>query len=63
VAIPDPFEAGEVVRVARTTKPDLDIVVRAHAEDCVAHLSAQGASRVVLGERELALAMVGAPNL
>jgi CPA2 family monovalent cation:H+ antiporter-2 len=58
IAIPDPFEAGEVVRVARLTHPALTIVARAHAEEFAIHLRAQGASAVVLGERELARSMV-----
>ncbi|MBB3225644.1 CPA2 family monovalent cation:H+ antiporter-2 [Luteibacter sp. Sphag1AF] len=54
VAVPNPFEAGQIVRSARAERPDLDIVARAHSEECVAHLAGLGASRVIYGEQELA---------
>jgi CPA2 family monovalent cation:H+ antiporter-2 len=60
VAIPDPFEAGEVVRVARLIQPSLPIVAQADSDACAVHLVGQGASQVVLHERELARSMVAA---
>ncbi|TCV94106.1 Kef-type potassium/proton antiporter (CPA2 family) [Luteibacter rhizovicinus] len=54
VAVPNPFEAGQIVRSARAERPDLDIVARAHSEECVEHLASLGASRVIYGEQELA---------
>jgi CPA2 family monovalent cation:H+ antiporter-2 len=54
VAIPEAFEAGQVVAQARTANPALRIVVRAHSEGAAAHLSRLGADLIVSGEREIA---------
>ncbi len=58
VAIPNAFEAGGVVEVARRLNPDLDIVARAHADAEVDHLMRHGATTVIMGEREIARAMI-----
>ena len=58
VAIPQAFEAGQIVEQARKTNPNLPIVARAHFDAEVDHLLAHGASQVVMGEREIALAML-----
>jgi CPA2 family monovalent cation:H+ antiporter-2 len=58
VAIPGAFEAGQIVEQARRARPDLEIVARAHHDDEVAHLERLGASAVVMGEREVARAML-----
>jgi len=58
VAIPQAFEAGQIVQQARRANPGLPIVARAHFDAEVQHLLAMGASRVVMGEREIALAML-----
>jgi CPA2 family monovalent cation:H+ antiporter-2 len=58
VAIPQAFEAGQIVQQARRANPDLPIVARAHFDAEVQHLLQMGASRVVMGEREIALAML-----
>jgi CPA2 family monovalent cation:H+ antiporter-2 len=58
VAIPDAFEGGQVVQQARAANPKLSIVARAHSDAEILHLMKHGASRVVMGEREIALAMV-----
>lgn len=58
VAIPDAFEGGQVVMQARASNPNLLIVARAHSEEEVAHLIKHGASHVIMGEREIARAMV-----
>lgn len=57
VAVPDPFEGGQIVRAARALRPDLPIVARAHSQECVSHLSGLGASEVLYGEEELAHSM------
>jgi monovalent cation:H+ antiporter-2, CPA2 family len=57
VAVPDPFEGGQVVRAARAVRPDLPIVARAHSPECVTHLAGLGASEVIYGEEELAHSM------
>ncbi len=59
IAIPNAFEAGRVVQQARTINPFLAIVARAHSDAEVAHLKSLGASHVIMGEREIALGMVG----
>ena len=58
VAIPDAFEGGQVVEQARKLNPKLTIIARAHSEAGVLHLKKHGASVVILGEHEIALAMV-----
>jgi CPA2 family monovalent cation:H+ antiporter-2 len=58
VAIPDAFEGGQVVQQARAVNPDLPIIARAHSEDEIEHLMKHGASRVIMGEHEIAKAMI-----
>ncbi|MFK2878692.1 YbaL family putative K(+) efflux transporter [Rhodanobacter hydrolyticus] len=58
VTVPDVFEAGEIVRVARQINPGLTICARAGSGAGVAHLRGQGASLVVSGEREIARGML-----
>jgi CPA2 family monovalent cation:H+ antiporter-2 len=57
LAIPDPFEAGQVIEQARAARPDLRIVARAHDEAGVEHLRRYGASEVVMAEQAAAEAM------
>jgi CPA2 family monovalent cation:H+ antiporter-2 len=57
VAIPDGFEAGQIVEQARAAKPQLDIVARAHFDAEVEYLSGMGANVVIMGEREIARSM------
>jgi CPA2 family monovalent cation:H+ antiporter-2 len=58
VAIPDAFEGGQVVQQARCANPKLRIIARAHSEEEVEHLKRHGASNVVLGEDEMAKAIL-----
>jgi CPA2 family monovalent cation:H+ antiporter-2 len=58
VAIPEAFEAGQVVAQARAANPRLLILARAHSDAEVAHLTGYGASRTIMGEREIARQMV-----
>ena len=58
LAIPNVFEAGVVVQVARGINPALDIIARAHADAEVDHLTGHGATTVIMGEREIARAMI-----
>jgi monovalent cation:H+ antiporter-2, CPA2 family len=58
VAIPDAFEAGQIVNQARDQNADLPIIARAHSDAEVDHLTAHGASVTIMGEREIALGML-----
>lgn len=58
VAIPEPFEAGQIIAQARAANPNLTIIARAHFDSAVEHLKELGADHVIMGEREMALAML-----
>jgi CPA2 family monovalent cation:H+ antiporter-2 len=58
VAIPEAFEAGQVVQQARLANPGLEIVARAHSDPEVEHLTRLGADVVIMGEREIARSMI-----
>ena len=58
VAVPDAFEGGQAVEQARRINPDLRILARSHSEDETEHLKRHGASLVVMGEQEIARAML-----
>jgi CPA2 family monovalent cation:H+ antiporter-2 len=58
VAIPNGYEAGHVVALARTLNPAVAVIARAHSDAELAHLSEQGAQTVLLAEHELADRMV-----
>ena len=58
VAIPNAFEAGQIVEQARAANPALDIVARAHFDAEVDHLLQHGANAVIMGEREIARSML-----
>jgi monovalent cation:H+ antiporter-2, CPA2 family len=57
VAIPNGFEAGQIVEQARAANPELDIIARAHFDAEVEYLSKFGANVVIMGEREIARSM------
>ena len=58
VAIPDAFEGGQVVQQARAMGAELPIIARAHSEAEIEHLLKHGASLVIMGEHEIAKAMI-----
>ena len=58
VAIPDAFEGGQVVQQARAISPSLPIIARAHSEEEIDYLKRHGANIVVMGEHEIAKAML-----
>ncbi|MBR0852113.1 Kef family K(+) transporter [Bradyrhizobium diazoefficiens] len=58
VAIPEAFEAGQIVQQARAANPDIRIIARAHADAEVDHLMGLGADVVIMGEREIARGMI-----
>ncbi len=59
VAIPDAFEGGQVIQQARALNASLPIIARAHSEAEIEHLMKHGATAVVMGEHEIAKAMLG----
>ncbi len=58
VAIPDAFEGGQVVEQARAINGILPIIARVHSEAEMEHLVKLGANLVVMGEHEIAKAMI-----
>ena len=58
LAIPNAFEAGQIVLRARAANPDIDIIARAHSDAEVEHLTGLGANTVIMGEREIARGIV-----
>jgi CPA2 family monovalent cation:H+ antiporter-2 len=58
VAIPEAFEAGQIVQQARVANPQIRIIARAHSDAEVDHLTRLGADTVIMGEREIARAMI-----
>lgn len=58
IAIPDGFEAGTVCEVGRKLNPSVRIIARAHSDEEEAHLRGLGADAVIMGEREIGLAML-----
>jgi CPA2 family monovalent cation:H+ antiporter-2 len=59
LAIPNAFEAGQIILRARTANPHMAIIARAHSDAEVEHLTGLGADTVVMGEREIARGIVG----
>ncbi len=57
VAVPDGFEAGSVVETARDLNKTIRIIARAHSDAEEEHLKRLGADFVIMGEREIGLAM------
>jgi len=58
VAIPNAFEAGQVVQQARNANRALLIIARAHTDPGVEHLTGMGADVVIMGEREVARGII-----
>ena len=58
IAIPQCFEAGQIIERARELNPDLMIVARAHSDVDVEYLTGVGADAVIMGEREIARGMI-----
>ena len=59
IAIPDAFEAGQIVQQARAVNPKIEIIARAHSDAEVEHLTSLGANIAIMGEREIARGMIG----
>jgi K+:H+ antiporter len=58
IAIPNAFEAGQIIEQARAANPRIEIVARAHFDAEVDHLLQHGADIVIMGEREIARSML-----
>lgn len=58
VAIPNPFEAGQIVEQARRLSSGLKIVARVRRDAEAQHLAQHGADVTIRGEREIARQMV-----
>jgi len=58
VAIPEAFEAGQIVQQARAANASIRIIARAHSDAEVEHLQGLGADTVIMGEREIARGMI-----
>jgi len=63
VAIPNAFEGGRAIRLAKEANPGIRIVARAHSDAEVAHLGRLGADVVIMGERQIALEMIAASSV
>ncbi|WP_341990973.1 YbaL family putative K(+) efflux transporter [Azorhizobium sp. AG788] len=59
LAIPDGFEAAQVLKKAKVLNPALDIIARAHSDAEVENLRQGGAGFIIMGEREVARGMLG----
>lgn len=57
LAIPDGYQARRVLETARRLNPCIQTAVRTHSESEYTHFQEVGVDFVVLGERELALAI------
>src|SRR5690606_12560905 len=58
VAVPDPFEARKIVDVARTLKPSIRVMVRAHNKEEMNYFNKQGVDLAVTGPQEIGNRMV-----
>ena len=57
IAIPDTFDARQMIEIARTLNPGIEIVVRTHSDEEAELLRKENAGKVFMGEHELALGM------
>jgi monovalent cation:H+ antiporter-2, CPA2 family len=62
VTVPNGFEAGRIVELAREINPKLKVYARAHSDAEVEHLRGFGADLIVSGEQEIADAMIQAAS-
>jgi CPA2 family monovalent cation:H+ antiporter-2 len=59
IATPEGFQTRRIIELARRLNPDIDIAVRTHSEEEIAHLERQGVGMAIMGERELAFSLIG----
>jgi len=58
IAIPNGFEAGQVVEQGRRINPTIRIIARSHSAEEEEYLTQLGADTVIMGEREIGLGML-----
>jgi len=58
VTAPDAFEAGQIIEQAKKLNPSITVIARAHSDAEIEHLKHYGADHVIMGERQIAEAMV-----
>jgi CPA2 family monovalent cation:H+ antiporter-2 len=58
VTAPDAFESGQIIEQAKKLNPTITVIARAHSDAEVEHLKHYGADHVIMGERQIAEAMV-----
>ena len=58
IATPDSYRARHVLELAQAANPGIQVVIRTHSEDELARLRAHCNGHVVMGEQELARAML-----
>lgn len=58
IAIPNAFEAGQIVLQAKAANPEIEIIARAHFDAEVDHLTGLGVGIIIMGEHEIARAIV-----
>ena len=57
IATPDPYHARHIIALVRAKNPDIEIIVRTHSDDEQTLFESLQVSKVLMGERELALGM------
>ena len=60
VTVPDGFEAGGIVEIARQLNPKIRILARSHNDAEIDYLTSRGADVIISGEEEIAQAMIEA---
>src|SRR5690606_39219183 len=63
VAAPDAYQARAILALARQLNPDVEDSVRTHSDEERLFLEGHGASRALVGERELAVSLTRAALL
>lgn len=58
VAVPDPYLAKQIVKVARKNYPTIPIVVRTHSDEEARAMTKLGVGFAVMGEREIAFGLI-----
>jgi K+:H+ antiporter len=57
IAIPDAFQARQIIEAARTLNPAIETVVRTHSEEEAELLRREKVGKLFMGEHELAVGM------